>query len=64
MSKVARDANKLPVDADIRSSIEQAKKDAFIDRGSTCFKGKGSLSKAGLTRSMCLARDKAQEEYM
>ncbi len=64
LSRIALDAKVLTVDGKTRISLEKAKKDASINRDSTCFKGKGSLSKAGLARSMWLAQEKKEEEYI
>lgn len=64
MNKIILDAKFPAVDGDTRIAIERAKKAASIDRSSTCFKGKGSLSKASLSKCMWLAQEKKEEEYM
>lgn len=61
MNKTASDAIAPIIDGETRISLERAKKDASIDRSSTCFRGKGSISKTGLARSMWLAQKKRNE---
>lgn len=64
MIKVILDAKNPAIDGNTRIALERAKKAASIDRSSTCFKGKGSLSKTSLAQCMRLAQKKKDEEYM
>ena len=63
LSRIALDAKVLTVDGKTRMSLEKAKKAASVNHSSTCFKG-NAFSKSDLARSMWLAQEKEEEEYM
>ena len=63
LSRISLDAKVLTVDGKTRMSLEKAKEAASVNRGSACFK-KNAFSKSDLARSMWLAQEKEEEEYM